>query len=186
MSHRGSQFNWVGALANNTVGGMRMFPPRVEKIWAQKINVKERKKALRSAISATVHKNLVQLRGHVVPSAYPFVLSREFEQLASASDVESALTHLDLGRELERVSVRSIKAGRSKTRGRGTREKSGPLLVVSKPCPLMAAARNIPGVDVVVARRLGVQELAPGSHPARLTLFTQAALDVIAKEGLFQ
>jgi len=186
MSHAGSQFRWQGALAPNTVGGMRAYPPRVDKVWEQKLNVKEKRKAIRSALAAVVDKALVVARGHKVPAEYPFAVVNELESLKNAKDVTKVLVALGLADELDRTKERSTKPGRAKMRGTGTRTKSGVLLVVGKACPLQHAARNVPGVDVVIASRVSVNDLAPGAAPGRLTIFTEGALDRIAKEKLFQ
>ena len=49
LSSRGTRFNWAGAIAPGTVGGRRAHPPKADKVWSQKINKKERRKAIRSA-----------------------------------------------------------------------------------------------------------------------------------------
>src|SRR3989338_1470831 len=64
LSHRGTRMHWVGAFTPQTVGGRRAHPPKAERIWDQKINDKERRKAIRSAMSATINKSLVEERGH--------------------------------------------------------------------------------------------------------------------------
>ena len=46
--------------------GRETHPPKIEKIWSQKINDKERKLAIRSAIAATALKDLVIARGHKI------------------------------------------------------------------------------------------------------------------------
>src|SRR3989338_1911944 len=73
-TRRGTRMNWVWAFAPGTVGGRRAHPPKTEKIWWKKIYEKERSKAIRSAISATVIKNVVLARGHIAPENYPFVI----------------------------------------------------------------------------------------------------------------
>ena len=50
---RGTRFIWIGAIVSGTRGGRRAHPPKAEKIWNQKINKKERLKAIRSSIAAT-------------------------------------------------------------------------------------------------------------------------------------
>ena len=67
LSRRGTRMNWVGAVAPNTVGGRRAHPPKSEKKLIKKINKKERKKAIRIGISATIIKDVVRGRGHVIP-----------------------------------------------------------------------------------------------------------------------
>ncbi len=177
MSRNGTQMNWVGAFAPGMVGGRMAFPPKACKVWSQKINDKERKLAVRSALAATMRKDLVVLRGHRVPGNYPFVVSADFEALDDTSKVVGALGKLGLSGELERCSVRKIRAGRGKGRGRPYVSRIGPLFVVSGQCKLVLSCRNIPGVDVVPAGRVNTLLLAPGSKPGRLTLFTSAALE---------
>src|SRR3989344_4323686 len=54
---RGTQFGFVGAEAPGTVGGRRAHAPKAYKIWEKDINRKERRKAIRSAISASALNN---------------------------------------------------------------------------------------------------------------------------------
>ena len=176
MSRNGERMNWVGAFAPGTVGGRMAFPPSAQKNWHQKINQKERTLARNSALAATVNKQHVSSRGHRIPSTFPFIISTDFETLDKATKVVEALDKLGLTQELERCDTRVIRAGRGKNRGRPYITKIGPLLVVSGPCKLLAAGRNIPGIDVMPAGRLSTMNLAPGSRPGRLTLYTQGAL----------
>ena len=177
---------WTGAFAPNTVGGRRAWAPTAKKVWSQKINEKERRKAIRSAIAATMHKDIVVARGHKVPQSFPFLIDDAFEAMKTAGEVEQALLGLQLDAELARASVTRTVGGRAARRGRGIKRAVGPLLVVSKSAPVMKAARNIPGVDVVVVDRLNARLLAPGRDPARLTLFTAAAVQKMEKEGLWR
>lgn len=186
MSRRGVQFNWTGANAPNTVGGARAHPPKANRRWEQKLNTKERKKALRSALAATLDKTLVAQRCHALPDTYPFVLANDIAQIKTTKEVRAALTKLQLDKELARADATKIRKGKATLRGRVRKRKTGPLIVVDKLCPLSYAARNLPGVDVVLVKRLNVKALAPGAHLARLTLFTEDALKHIEKEGLFQ
>src|SRR3990167_851201 len=60
MSNRGTQFNWVGAEIASTRGGLRAHPPKtVSMINTKKINKKEMKIALISAINATADKKKI-------------------------------------------------------------------------------------------------------------------------------
>lgn len=43
------------------------------------------------------------------------------------------------------------------------------------------AARNHPGVEVVVVDNLNAELLAPGTHPGRLTLYTRSAVDKLGE-----
>ena len=92
-SKSGRHISWTGAFAPFTVGGRRAHPPKVEKELKIKINVKERRKAIRSAIAATTNITLVQERGHVAVTA-PLVVDHSFESLSKAKDVVVALKKL--------------------------------------------------------------------------------------------
>lgn len=185
MSARGTRFNWVGAVAPGTVGGRRAHAPKSSKVWTKKMNVKERRKAIRSAMAATIVKAIVEQRGHKVPSTYPFILDSSFEKLSKTSEVFNTLSTLGLKEEFERTSEKKIRAGKGKLRGRKYKSKVGPLIVVSCPCELQKSARNIPGVDVVVVSRVNAELLAPGTDYGRLTLWTQGAIETVAKNNLF-
>lgn len=184
MVRRGSRFTWTGAIVPNTVGGRRAHPPKAEKIWVEKINRKERRKCIRSAIAATVNKELIQC-AETIPKNFPFILSRKFEELDKTKDVEKSLEKLGLRDELKRIKEKRIRAGRGKCRGRKYKRKKGPLIVVSGDCKLLKAAGNIQGVEVIDVKHLNAELLAPGAKPCRLTLWSEAAVDLMEKEKLF-
>lgn len=183
MSYRGTRFNWVGAFAPNTVGGRRAHPPKATKIWDQKVNKKERRKAIRSALAATVVKELVQKRGHIVDK-YPLIVDG-IEDISKTKELKKLLVKLGLQEELNRVSSRKIRAGKAKTRGRKYQVKKGPLIVVSKNCPTLKSAKNIPGVEAVIVNELNANLLAPGADYGRLTIYAVDAIKRISDNGLF-
>ena len=186
VSRSGSRFNWVGALAPGTVGGRQAHPPKAEKIWVKKINKRENRKAIRSALAATVMPDVVKRRGHLIPENYPFVAASGLEGFDRTRSVVDALKKFGFGSELRRVSTRKIRAGKGKNRNRRYTKKKGPLVVVStENCNLVRSARNIMGIDVAVVNRLNAHMLAPGTVPGRLTLFTEAAIERLGKEKLF-
>ncbi|MBW2996065.1 50S ribosomal protein L4 [Candidatus Woesearchaeota archaeon] len=185
LTRRGTRMYYVGAFAPQTVGGRRAHPPKAEKILGKKVNKKENKKAIRSALAATTKTSLVKDRGHMPPEKYPFIIDNSFESLSKTKDIKTALIALGLKDELTRSSKKTIRAGKGKTRGRKYRKKKGILLVVSKDCSLNKAARNIPGIDIAPVNSLNTELLAPGAIPGRLTLFTEAALDKLDKDKLF-
>ncbi len=186
MTRRGTRMNWVGAFAPGTVGGRRAHPPKTEKILWKKINNKEKSKAIRSAIAATMLKDVVAERGHLTPNSYPFVLDEKFESLNKARQVLQSFEKLGLQEELQRVDDRKIRAGKGKSRGRKYKSKKGPLVVVSKNDKIIKAAANIPGLDIIEVRNLNTELLAPGGKLGRLTLWTSAAITTLEKENLFK
>lgn len=183
MWHRGRQFGWVGAFAPGTVGGRKAHPPKAEKKWWEFINDKERKKAIRSALAATMIPELVKKRGHKFESS--LVIENKFENLKKTKEIKEILVKLGLQKELERIAIRKIRAGKGTRRGRKYKLKKGPLLVVSKTCPLQKSVKNLQGIDICVVHNLNTELLAPGTDVGRLTIYTEGAINRLEKEKLF-
>jgi len=185
-SRRGTRMFWVGTFSPQTRGGRRAHAPKAEKIFDQKINKKENRKAIRSAIGATVNKDLVVGRGHKVPEGYPFILDSKFEDLKQTKDVSKALDALGFAEELERSLVKKVRAGIGKLRSRKYQRKKGALIVVSGDCALAKSGSNLPGVDIVPVNALNAEVLAPGAEPGRVTLWTEKAIDILGEKKLFE
>lgn len=170
-----------GAQAPNTVGGRPAHPPKTETIWAKKINTQERRLAFESALAATREVRLLKARGHDVPEGLhlPVVVEDPIESVASAADARAFLATISLWDDVERAQDGvHVRAGRGKRRGRLRRAPKSLLVVTSAPGQARGF-RNLSGVDVVPAPRLGTEDLAPGGTPGRLTLFSRAALSAI-------
>ena len=185
LSRRGTRMQWVGATSPQTRGGRRAHPPKAEKILEKSINKKERRKALRSALAATVVKELVKARGHHLPPEYPFILDNSLEKIERTKELKKILINLGFKEELERSLIKKIRAGLGKMRGRKYRQKKGLLVVVAGDCPLLKAGQNVAGMEVVRARALNPEILAPGALPGRVTLWTERALEELKKKNLF-
>lgn len=184
LSRRGSQMYWVGAVSPETVGGRRAHPPKAKKIWSWKLNTNERRKAIRSAMSATMIKELVQKRGHFVPETYPFIINDDFEKFEKTKDLLAAISKIGFEAELSRALDIGRRAGVGKLRGRRKTVKKSLLLVVTDTSKILRASKNIPGIDVVNVKLLNAVLLAPGGHYGRATLFTAKAVEELRK-GLF-
>lgn len=168
------------AFVPNVIGGRRAFPERIEKIYHERINSKERRLALKSAIAATASKELVMGRGHAIKegTALPLVVSDDAKALAKASDFRELLKKLSLWEDTERAK-NGIKerSGRGKTRGRRwIRPKSLLLVADELNPPVRLASRNFTGMDFADVKSLNVEMLAPGGHAGRLTLWTESAV----------
>jgi large subunit ribosomal protein L4e len=186
MTRRGAQMFWVGAFAPGTVGGRRAHPPKVTKIWEQKINERENRKAIRSAIGATLSKTLVAARGHKVPADYPFIIDSSFEGFTRTRQLEEALIALGFGEDLFRAAKTHVRAGTAKMRGRRTRRATSLLIVCSTAdVSLTKAAANVPGITVTPVQALNAELLAPGTHAGRATLFTEQAIAILKERKLF-
>jgi large subunit ribosomal protein L4e len=162
-------------------GGREAHPPKVEKILIHQINKKEKRKALRSAIAATINEELVKSRGHVFAGSLPYVLANDFEDLQKTKEVISALKAVGVYGDVERAEgSRKVRAGRGKMRGRRYKQRKSVLIVTgSEP---LRAARNLSGVDVCPVSRLNVELLAPGTQASRLTVWTESAITQLGSE----
>lgn len=173
----------------STVKGRLPHPPRSEKVIYRKINVKEKKLALETAIAFTGDGSAVSWRGHKIGKLkFPVVVSDDIESLEKTSAVESFFEDMGLGDEMKRVygGVKR-RSGTARMRGRTTRKKVGPLIVVSNDRGVGRAAKSIPGVEVATVDSLSVLPLAPGGVAGRLTLWTRSAIEVLgsrSKEGM--
>jgi len=187
ISRKGSRFVFKGAKAPQTIGGRVAHPPKIEKILFEDINKKERRKAIRSAISATAIKEIVIKRGHKAEklAQFPFIVEDKIETLSKTKEVIDFLKKIGLEDELKRISIRKVRAGRGKMRGRKYKTRVGPLFVVSKKCSLLNAAKNLQGADVVLVKNLNAELLAPGTHPGRLTIWSEGAIKELENKKLF-
>lgn len=169
LSRRGTRMNWVGAFAPGTVGGRRAHPPKAEKIWSQKINKTENRKAIRSALSATITTEFVQERGHIPPQGYPFIVSDNINEITQTKKLIDSLSKLGFKEELEKTKAK---------------DKKG-LLLVTTNANLKKSCSNISGFETVKVNNLNVKILAPGGVPGRLTLFTESAIAELTEKKLF-
>ncbi len=167
-----------------TVKGPKAHSPESWRVLGEKINVKERKKALLSAIAATADKALVKLRGHRAEfSQLPIIVSNDFEALKKTKDVLHVLEKLKLNTDIERAKEKKkVRAGRGKSRGRKHKRAKSVLIVTSNTSSnALKACRNLEGVDVCQARQLNAELLAPGAVAGRLTVYTENSLKELPK-----
>jgi large subunit ribosomal protein L4e len=172
------------AFAPSTVGGRQPHPPRSEKKIVKRLPKKEARFALMSAIAATASKDVIVSRGHQIEDVpeIPLIVTDSIGKLTKTSEVEAALTNLGVLSDLYRVkNSRKIRAGKGKRRGRKMKQAVGPLIVVVENTSLINAANNIPGVTVAKVNDLNAEILAPGTHPGRLTLWTNGAIEQLDK-----
>ncbi|WP_247729075.1 50S ribosomal protein L4 [Halovivax limisalsi] len=166
------------------VGGRKAHPPKAEADPTESINTNERKLATRSAIAATADAELVAERGHAFDDGIdvPVVVDDEFESLEKTKDVVSFLEATGLDADVERAEDgRSVRAGRGTTRGRKYKQPKSILFVTSSDVGPSRAARNIAGADVATAAEVNVEDLAPGGHPGRLTVWTESAVEEVSE-----
>ena len=188
-----------GAENPHTYGGRRAHGPKVEKDWSRKLNSKSKRLARNSALTATTDIEMVSARGHrfdddikqlpIVLGNYTEVIDgketefsiEEFNHGSATRKAAAIFDALGLGADLIRAREgRKIRAGKGKMRGRVHKTPKSILLVVSQTGGLSQAVRNLPGVDVVAAKDLSAEHLAPGGDMGRLTVFTKDAMEALA------
>ena len=151
-----------------------------------------------AALAATTSVETVSSRGHRFSeeiSSLPIVLGNyaevrdgkteefnieTFNHGSATRKVIAIFNEIGLGDDLNRArDGRNIRAGKATMRGRVHKTPKSVLLVVANKDGLAKAARNLPGVDVVAARDLSAEDLAPGGDLGRLTVFTKAAVGAL-------
>ena len=97
-----------GAEVASTRGGRQAHPPIVGKVIYKKLNKKENKLALCSAIAATSSKDLIVLRGHKIEGieTFPIVVTDDIESTSKASDISKILDSLKLTQDTKRLESR--------------------------------------------------------------------------------
>lgn len=158
------------------VKGREAHPPKPEADRTEKINDKERKKAIKSAIAATANSELVKKRGHRFSAELPLVAVDELASLKKTKEVKSFIEAVKLWEDVERAKETTIRAGKGKLRGRRYKSGKSILIVTAEDKGIFKAARNLAGVDIVTFDKLNAELLAPGTHAGRLTVYTESAI----------
>jgi len=183
LLRRGTQFYWMAAMAPGTVGGRRAHPPKSDKILSIKINKKEKRKAIRSAMAATLNKELLQQKGITSLDNLPIIVD-QLESITKTKDLKLLFEKLELKNELARSKNKKIRSGVGKLRGRKYKIPCGPLLVISKQSPISKAC-NFQGFEVSLLDALNTDLLAPGATPGRLVIWSLDSINKLEKEKLF-
>jgi len=165
-----------------SVGGRRAHGPKAITTIIEKINKKERKQALESAIAATKLKELVEKR-FIFEKELPIIVEDKFEEINKTKTIVEILGKLGVGKDLENAKgkIRN-RAGKGKLRGRRKKVKKSVLIVTGNNVNALRASRNLPGVDAVTATSLNVELLAPGAEAGRLVVWTKGAIEVLLEK----
>jgi len=177
MWRRGTQFSWEATIVPSTKGGRRAHPPKV-KVNMKKINKKELKKALLSALTYTssVDKLIEKydsIKNKKVDTKLPLVVDGKILNLKTKEFLKSLRKVLGSMYDIA-IQKKSQRAGKGTMRGRKYKKNAGLLLVTGE-----KESMKIKGVDVVKSKDLIVSDLA--SNGARLTLYTESAIQDLEK-----
>jgi len=163
-------------------GGRKAHPPKIEKDYSEKINKKERIKAIRSAIAATANPELVRQRGHRFEANLPFIVEDEFQDIQATKEVVGFMQAANVYEDIIRAkNGKHIRAGGGKRRGRKYKKPKSILIIINQDNGIVRAARNLSGVDVVTVGRLNTELLAPGTHAGRLAIWTESAIKTLGE-----
>ncbi|MBI5225243.1 50S ribosomal protein L4 [Candidatus Micrarchaeota archaeon] len=167
--------------------GRRAHPPKPQKRIIERINLKEKNFAIRSAIAATMNKLLIEARGHLLNGSYmPFIADNSLEGVKKAKEAKSILQKMGAEKDMERAyERRKMRSGRARLRKGGYITPKSVLIVVGEDKGIWKAARNLAGVDVCQVDKLKVEMLAPGGNAGRFTIWTESAIHKLEKEQLF-
>jgi large subunit ribosomal protein L4e len=177
LKNRNGLLNGRVARVPQSVGGRKTHAPKVEQAIREKINKKERKQALLSAIATTANPILVSAR-HAVDEkiSLPLIVVDDFEKVAKTKDVIATLKALNVYQDIENAKdKRTKRAGKGKKRGRKYKKKVSLLIVTENSSPVYRGARNLEGVDICPVYNLNAELLAPGTVAGRLTIWTESA-----------
>lgn len=176
LSHVGSHFMYVGAVAPNTVGGRQAHPPKAEMVLVKKLNKKEHKLAVRMGIAGSAQRDLVA-RYHLIDGLnnFPVVVEDGLNDVAKTKDALKMLSDLGLEKELTRLLERKIRAGRGKFRGRKYQKKLALVIVTTDDSKLKKAASNL-NIAVRKVDNLSVSDVSQAGRPGRLILWTKGAI----------
>ena len=173
ISVRGNRFNWIGAFIPGTVGGRRAHPPKIlSMINTRRINKKEMKIALTSALSATANEKKISKRYKTIEKLdkeVPFIVDSKLISLKTKELISSLKKILGNLYKLT-LKKKTIRSGKGKLRGRKYKSNAGLLLVVGNKEKVKTKVFEIITVD-----KLGIINLAKGGL-GRLTLYTEQAI----------
>jgi len=173
-THRTGQ----GAFGNMCRGGGMFCPTKTWRRWHRRVNVKEKRHAVVSALAASSLPPLVMARGHRIGevSELPLVISEGAESVQKTKQALDMLKKLGCGEELDKVNAsKKVRSGKGKMRNRRYTMRRGPLVVYNEDNGIVRAFRNIPGVETASVDSLNLLTVAPGGNFGRFIIWTEGA-----------
>jgi len=161
-----------------------MFAPlKIWRKWHRKINLKQKRNAVASALAAAACAPLVQARGHRIDSVPELPLVVNKLEGSTTKSMLSALQNLGAMPDLTRVRrSKRTRAGIGKMKNSRFTLRKGPLVIYGDDNPLVKkSARNLQGVEVCNVNRINLLQLAPGGHLGRFIIFTKDAFEKLDK-----
>lgn len=183
-TRRGSRFSWVGATVASARGGRQAHPPKIlSMLNKKKINKKEKRKALFAAIAATAsvdalrgrYARLADSQDKKIQLELPLVLDSRIAGLSIKELKNLVKKLLDSMADIAERE-KNQRAGKGKMRGRRYKQSRGMLIVTASDEKLKCKY-----FEAINAKKLGINELAPGGMPGRLVFYTEKAVSELDK-----
>lgn len=174
---RGTQFSWEAAIVPGVRGGRKAHPPKGS-VKLKRINKKEFKKALGSALSYVcsikeIKNKYSKLNDSDLKNPFPIILEDKITNLKTKETRKLLENVLSDFKDVV-FQKKSIRAGIGKLRGRKNKKNAGALMVIGNNQKF-----NINSIDVVKCNELLVKDLA--GNGARITLFSEQAIKDLEK-----
>ena len=168
-----------GREARPALGRLLPAPLQIWRRWHRKINIKQKRYAVCSALAASALPSLVMARGHKIDAVpeVPLVVSDAVENLTQTKKVLELLKKIGAMADVTKSKdSKNLHKGKGKMRNRRYTMRRGPLIVFSSDnAAAQRAFRNIPGVEVASVEHLNLLQLAPGGHLGRFCIWTKSA-----------
>jgi large subunit ribosomal protein L4e len=183
ISGSGTSRNGQGAFGNMCRKGRMFAPLKTWRRWHRKVNLKQRRHAVASALAASALVPLVFARGHRIEHAplIPLVVDDKLEGVEKTKEAVAFLKKVGVYNDVAKViDSKTTRSGVGKSRSKHYKIRKGPLFVYhGESRKLAQAVRNIPGVEIVNVSRLNLRQLAPGGQIGRLIIWTQSAFKAL-------
>jgi len=187
VSGGGSGRTGQGAFGNMCRGGRMFAPNKTFRRWHRRVNKKQRRYAVASAIAASGQTALVLARGHKIDSVdeIPLVVDDAVESFKKTKEAVALLKAIGAYTDVQKVlASRERNGGKSKWRGRTWSLKRGPMVVFANSKggqPGRRAFHNLSGVTSANVHYLNLLQLAPGGHLGRFVVWTKSAFQHLDK-----
>jgi large subunit ribosomal protein L4e len=181
----GTSRSGQGAFGNMCRKGRMFAPLKTWRRWHRKVNLRQKRHAVASALAATAIAPLVEGRGHKIHNTpqVPLVVDDKVEGIEKTKDALAFLKKIGAMDDVNRVAEnRSLRPGIGKLRNKRFRVRRGPLIIYgNENVNLIRAVKNIEGVEVSNVHRLNLKQLAPGGHLGRFVIWTKSAFAALNK-----
>lgn len=176
-THRSGQ----GAFGNMCRKGGMYAPLKTWRRWHRKVNLKQKRHAVASALAASAVTPLVLARGHRVMEVPELPLVVDSLNIETTKTLIGTLLKFGAGEELKRTrDTKKVRPGHGKLRNSRYVLRKGPLIIYGDENNLVKrTARNLPGVDTCSVHRLNLLQLAPGGHMGRFIIWTKDAFKAL-------